>query len=115
MCRYVGFVVRFGHFARPSSGLFAACGFWNYYMSVVFGFGIWSACILFRLLRLYHFFIMNKSGLALPSGAGELSFKSDWPKILGLLSAPLVFIYGLVLPLLGDNVSSEPSSALTNR
>lgn len=106
---YLGFVVRFGHFAKPESGVFAACGFWNYYMSIVFGFGVWSACILFRLLRLYHFFVLNGSHFRVP-GLGALSFKEDWYKVLGVLATPLAVTYGIILPLLGDNVHKKVGS-----
>ena len=81
-------------------------------MSIVFGFAVWSACILFRLLRLYHFFLLNRPHFSVPFlfgggsvlGLPALSFKEDWLKILAVLCAPMVVLYGFLLPVLGDNV-----------
>jgi len=99
---YLGFVVRFGHF--PRTGIFHSCSFWNFYVSIMCGFTIWTTCILFRLLRLHLLFNHGKSSLF------GVSFTRHPFAFIGLLCLPHAFIYGFLLPVVGAVVRKESSN-----
>merc|ERR1719174_1042534 len=90
---YLGFVVRFGHF--PRTGILRSCYFWNFFVSIVSGFTVWSACILFRLLRLHLLFNHGKSSLF------GVSLIMNPFRVIGLLCLPHSIIYGVLLPAAG--------------
>ena len=88
---YLGFVVRFGHF--PRTGLLYSCNFWNFHVSIVFGFMLWAACIVFRLLRLH---LLFNHGISSIKG---LSLANQPFTIIFVLCIPHIIIYGVVLPM----------------
>ena len=68
---------------------------------MLLGYGIWTAAINLRLIRMYWFFVLKKDKIKLGSFA-TLSFKgNDQYKILMLLYAPFVVFYGFLLIPLG--------------
>merc|ERR1712151_27036 len=99
---YLGFVVRFGHF--PRTGILHSCSFWNFYVSIMCGFTIWTTCILFRLLRLHLLFNHGKSSLF---GVSLISHPFGF---IGLLCLPHGIIYGVLLPAAGAVVRKESSN-----
>lgn len=102
---YLGFVVRFGHF--PRIGIFYSCSFWNFYASIVFGFMIWAACIVFRLLRLH---LLFNHGINSIKG---LSLANQPFTIILLLCIPHLIVYGVFLPLSGAVVRRQVSDGTT--
>jgi len=96
---YIGFVVRFGHF--PRTGILHSCSLWNFHASILCGFAIWAACILFRLLRLHLLFNHGKSSLF------GVSLTTNPFGVVGLLCLPHAIIYGVVLPMAGAVVRKE--------
>lgn len=102
---YLGFVVRFGHF--PRTGILHSCSGWNFHASIVCGFAIWAACILFRLLRLHLLFNHGKSSLPLFG----VSLTTNPFGVLALLCLPHAIVYGFVLPMAGAVVRKD----LTNQ
>jgi len=96
---YLGFVVRFGHF--PRTGILHSCSFWNFHVSIVCGFMIWAACILFRLLRLHLLFNHGVSSIC------GVSLTKNPFGVIGLLCIPHVVIYGALLPMFGAVVRRE--------
>lgn len=99
---YLGFVARFGHF--PRTGILQSCSFWNFHVSIVCGFMLWAACILFRLLRLHLLFNHGSS-----SFCGVSTTKNPFG-VIGLLCLPHALIYGLMLPMLGAVVRKESTN-----
>lgn len=99
---YLGFVVRFGHF--PRTGFFSSCSFWNFHVSIVCGFMIWAACILFRLLRLHLLFHHGTSSIF------GVSLTKNPFAVIGLLCLPHIFIYGMLLPMSGAVVHRASSN-----
>lgn len=99
---YLGFVVRFGHF--PRTGILHSCSFWNFHVSIVCGFMIWAACILFRLLRLHLLFNHGVSSI------WGISLTNNPFSIISLLCIPHIVIYGALLPILGAVVRREVTS-----
>lgn len=99
---YLGFVVRFGHF--PRTGILHSCSFWNFYVSIMCGFTIWTTCILFRLLRLHLLFNHGKSSLF------GVSLTRNPFGFIGLLCLPHAIIYGVLLPAAGAVVRKESSN-----
>lgn len=99
---YLGFVVRFGHF--PRTGILHSCSFWNFYVSIMCGFTIWTTCILFRLLRLHLLFNHGKSSLF-----GVSLIRNPFG-FIGLLGLPHAIIYGVLLPAVGAVVRKESSN-----
>merc|ERR1712032_1731111 len=99
---YLGFVVRFGHF--PRTGILHSCSFWNFYVSIMCGFTIWTTCILFRLLRLHLLFNHGKSSLF------GVSLTSNPFGFIGLLCLPHAIIYGVLLPAAGAVVRKESTN-----
>merc|ERR1712032_388594 len=99
---YLGFVVRFGHF--PRTGILHSCSLWNFHISIVCGFTIWAACILFRLLRLHLLFNHGKSSLF------GVSLTTHPFGFIGLLCLPHAIIYGVLLPAAGAVVRKESSN-----
>lgn len=99
---YLGFVVRFGHFQRTA--ILHSCSFWNFHVSIVCGFAIWAACILFRLLRLHLLFNHGKSSIC------GVSLTTNPFGVVGLLCLPHVVVYGILLPMAGAVVRKESSS-----
>ena len=100
---FVGFVVKIGTFNRgrmrnPNNEMrpLSWCTFWNFSIAILGGFGIWTAIINLRLLRLYSFFILKKDTLKLGSSM-TLSFKNDQFKLLMLLYSPFLIFYGFFL------------------
>merc|ERR1712003_159583 len=99
---YLGFVVRFGHF--PRTGILHSCSFWNFHVSIVFGFTIWATCILFRLLRLHLLFNHGKSSFY------GVSLTTNPFGAIGLLCLPHAVIYGCFFPFAGAVVRKESSN-----
>lgn len=99
---YLGFVARFGHF--PRTGILHSCSFWNFYVSIMCGFTIWTTCILFRLLRLHLLFNHGKSSLF-----GVSLIRNPFG-FIGLLGLPHAIIYGVLLPAVGAVVRKESSN-----
>jgi len=99
---YLGFVARFGHF--PRTGILQSCSFWNFHVSIVCGFMVWAACILFRLLRLHLLFNHGSS-----SFCGVSTTKNPFG-VIGLLCLPHALIYGFGLPMLGAVVRKESTN-----
>jgi len=99
---YLGFVVRFGHF--PRTGILRSCSFWNFHVSILCGFTIWAACILFRLLRTHLLFNHGKSSIF------GLSLTTNPFGVLGLLCLPHAIIYGVILPMAGAVMHKEFSN-----
>ena len=82
-------------------GIFYSCSFWNFYASIVFGFMIWAACIVFRLLRLH---LLFNHGINSIKG---LSLANQPFTIILLLCIPHLIVYGVFLPLSGAVVRRE--------
>lgn len=99
---YLGFVVRFGHF--PRTGILHSCSFWNFHVSIVGGFMIWAACIMFRLLRLHLLFNCGSSSIF------GVSLTKNPFGVIGLLCLPHFVIYGALLPMFGAVVRRESSN-----
>jgi len=99
---YLGFVVRFGHF--PRTGILHSCSLWNFHISIVCGFTIWAACILFRLLRLHLLFNHGKSSLF------GVSLTTHPFGVLGLLCLPHTIVYGFLLPVIGAVVRKDSTN-----
>lgn len=98
---YLGFVVRFGHF--PRVGILQSCSFWNFHVSILCGFAIWAACIIFRLLRTHLLFNHGKSSIF------GVSLTTNPLAVVGLLCLPHAIIYGILLPMAGAVVHKESS------
>lgn len=99
---YLGFVVRFGHF--PRTGILHSCSVWNFHASIVCGFAVWAACILFRLLRLHLLFNHGKSSIF------GVSLTTNPFGVLGLLCLPHAIVYGFVLPMVGAVVRKDSTN-----
>lgn len=99
---YMGFVVRFGHF--PRTGILHSCSLWNFHVSILCGFAIWAACILFRLLRLHLLFNHGKSSFF------GVSLTTNPFGVLGLLCLPHAIVYGVLLPMTGAVVRNQSSN-----
>merc|ERR1712176_1130551 len=76
----------------------------GFHVSIVCGFTLWAACILFRLLRLHLLFNHGSS-----SFCGVSTTKNPFG-VIGLLCLPHTLIYGLLLPMLGAVVRRESSN-----
>ena len=100
---YLGFVVRFGHFSR--TGILYSCSFWNFYVSILFGFMLWAACIVFRLLRLH---LLFNHGVSSVKG---LSLANQPFTIIFVLCIPHIIIYGIFLPMSGAVVRRRNADA----
>lgn len=94
---YLGFVVRFGHF--PRTGILSSCSLWNFHVSIVCGFAIWAACIMFRLLRLHVLFNCGVSSIRVKHWEASLTQNSF--AVIGLLCLPHVLVYGALFPTVG--------------
>jgi len=66
------------HFDTPPESILQNCNLWWFWIGMVFGFGLWSSCILFRVLRLYIIFIKGKP------------FEYHWALILMVLDCPFI-------------------------
>merc|ERR1711881_574799 len=97
-----GFEVRFGHF--PRTGILHSCSLWNFHVSILCGFAIWAACILFRLLRLHLLFNHGKSSIF------GVSLTTNPFGVLGLLCLPHAMVYGFALPMVGAVVRKDSTN-----
>ena len=93
-------VVKFNGVWRMDRPALQACNAINFFFCHGLGFGLWAACIGFRLLRLHTIYVRKADRVRIGSTI-TLFVGSDKWKLVGLIWAPMGFIWCIVLPLFG--------------
>ena len=93
-------IVKFNGVWRMDRPALQACNTINFFFCNGLGFGIWAACIGFRLLRLHTIYVRKADRVRIGSTI-KLFVRQDKWKLVALIWAPMGFMWCLVLPLFG--------------
>jgi len=93
-------IVKFNGVWRMDRPALQACNTINFFFCNGLGFGVWAACIGFRLLRLHTIYVRKADRVRIGSTI-KLFVRQDKWKLVALIWAPMGFMWCIVLPLFG--------------
>ena len=99
---WLGVIIKFNSVKRMDRPLLESCNFVNFTLCHGFGFGVWAACVAFRLLRMYMIFERKSEFLKLGASI-KLHVRRDKWKILAILWAPLALLWCFFMPAVGGS------------